>query len=164
MWEDIEKHEKLVSQLVEKIKDEYDKEVEIFMTSADILSLRSQYSKEQIIEEISIRSTLLSYIKTNIIDTNGAIFNDWIRRDGKEGKAIYYLKETDIYILLSENFYVRLLCFITRGHTNINAIRALLALSGSNIRNLISILERVIFDKDMEGFDFNSDFRNMSEE
>lgn len=163
MWEDIEKHEKLVSQLVEKIKDEYDKEVEIFMTSADILSLRSQYSKEQIIEEISIRSTLLSYIKTNIIDTNGAIFNDWIRRDGKEGKAIYYLKEIDIYILLSENFYVRLLCFITRGYTNINAIRALLALSGSNIRNLISILERVIFDRDMEGFDFNSDFRNMSE-
>lgn len=150
-YENVDKHDELVNKLVEKIKKDYVAYQEKNLTKsdlqevADVLNDSDDDLRGNVIDIVAMKFALLSWVKHNIVDTNGHIFRCYITADTIQNIAIYYVDETDLNILLGkENFLADLEIALARNDTY--AIEDLCAISEQNISELmITMLERCMY-------------------
>ena len=156
-YENVDKHDELVNKLVEKIKKDYVAYQEKNLTKsdlqevADVLNDSDDDLKGKVIDIVAMKFTLLSWVKHNIVDTNGHIFRCYITADTIQNIAIYYVDETDLNILLGKaNFLADLEIALARNDTY--AIEDLCAISEQNISELmITRLERCMYKLSLRG-------------
>ena len=156
-YENVDKHDELVNKLVEKIKKDYVAYQEKNLTKsdlqevADVLNDSDDDLKGKVIDIVAMKFTLLSWVKHNIVDTNGHIFRCYITADTIQNIAIYYVDETDLKILLGkENFLTDLEIALARSDTYV--IEDLCTISERNISELmITMFERCMYQLSLRG-------------
>ncbi len=146
--ENIKEHDILVDKFLEKVKQDYQKHFNQFILN---ISLMEQYELEQdtefVLYDIPVNSTVLSWVKTNIIDNNAQMFRRVQYKNNDNNTAIHYVHSDDIKIFMKDDFITRLLTHITVKDNNINSLAWLFSMDHTNISNrLISILERVYIE------------------
>lgn len=156
-YENVDKHDELVNKLVEKIKKDYVAYQEKNLTKldlqevADVLNDSDDDLKSKVIDIVAMKFVLLSWVKHNIVDTNGHIFRCYITADTIQNIAIYYVDETDLKILLGkENFLTDLEIALARSDTYV--IEDLCTISERNISELmITMFERCMYQLSLRG-------------
>ena len=146
--ENIKEHDILVDKFLEKVKQDYQKHFNKFILN---ICLMKKYELEQDTEfvsyDIPVNSTVLSWVKTNIIDNNAQMFRRVQYKNNDNNTAIHYVHSDDIKIFMKDDFITRLLTHITVEDNNINSLAWLFSMDHTNISNrLISILERVYIE------------------
>lgn len=146
--ENIKEHDILVDKFLEKVKQDYQKHFNQFILN---ISLMEQYELEQdtefVLYDIPVNSTVLSWVKTNIIDNNAQMFRRVQYKNNDNNTAIHYVHSDDIKIFMKDDFITRLLTHITVKDNDINSLAWLFSMDHTNISNrLISILERVYIE------------------
>lgn len=146
--ENIKEHDILVDKFLEKVKQDYQKHFNQFILN---ISLMEQYELEQdtefVLYDIPVNSTVLSWVKTNIIDNNAQMFRRVQYKNNDNNTAIHYVHSDDIKIFMKDDFITRLLTHITVKDNDINSLAWLFSTDQTNISNrLISILERVYIE------------------
>lgn len=150
--ENMKKHDIAVDKLLEKIKKDYQKHLNKFIQELACYPQPHLAQDELFISyEIPVISTILSWVKTNIIDNNAQLFRIMINRDCSNGTAVYYVPSEDIEILMQWDFILNLETHILNANCDINKMTWLFTLNETNISNrLISIFERVICNSEEE--------------
>lgn len=149
--ENINKRNKLVDELVQLIKEEWNKQKSNFASEQCIyfdnnfcLSDDGLEQFNDTLDTIAAWSTALVWVKHNVLDNNGAIFRRISQSDG-EGNAIFCVDTEAIEILIvNKDFVKRIIskCFNNWGE--------LYTYCENNIANkIISISDRV-FHKTIE--------------
>lgn len=149
MFESINEHNKLVDKLVAKIKTDYNTAKHSFLISLRGIEL---FDDDKSCDFISIHSTVLSWIKHNIIDNNGQMFRIYSEANIQNDTAIYYVNQDDIEVLLYEieNFIAHLEFYLMNNGNykfNYNNIGSIFCIEERNLHQIISPLERVIWHK-----------------
>lgn len=149
MFESINEHNKLVDKLVAKIKTDYNTAKHFFLISLRGIEL---FDDDKSCDFISIHSTVLSWIKHNIIDNNGQMFRIYSEANIQNDTAIYYVNQDDIEVLLYEieNFIAHLEFYLMNNGNykfNYNNISSIFCIEERNLHQIISPLERVIWHK-----------------
>ena len=152
MLENIKEHEELVKKFIEKVKIDYEKHLDIFIGSISSATTEElEADKEYINYDIPITSTILSWIKTNIIDYGEVLLNAINHDYSETNEAIYYINKEDIEILMESDFITKVEGKILMVRDNINALSELFGITVRNFSNyFISILDRTYYDNHKE--------------
>ena len=155
MLENIKEHEELVKKFIEKVKIDYEKHLDIFIGSISSATTEElEADKEYVNYDIPITSTILSWIKTNIIDYGEILFNTINHNYSETNEAIYYINKEDIEILMESDFITNIEGKILMVGDNINALSELFSITVRNFSNyFISILDRTHYDNHKEDFE-----------
>lgn len=133
----------LVNKLIAKIKSEYESErAQLLMLlnfDADYISKTSTSDLDSIIEYTAYRTTLLSWIRTCILDNNGMMFRAYQQSDGNDN-AVFWVSTDCIHILLGAQNTIQHIG--SRFPANLDGIHSLLTIDETNVDNLlVSVLE-----------------------
>ena len=152
MLENIKEHEELVKKFIEKVKIDYEKHLDIFIVSISSATTEElEADKEYINYDIPITSTILSWIKTNIIDYGEILFNTINHNYSETNEAIYYINKEDIEILMESDFINTVEGKILMVSDNINALSELFSITVRNFSNyFISILDQTYYNNHKE--------------
>lgn len=145
--ENIKEHDILVDKFLEKVKQDYQKHYNQFIQNMTLM----EQDEDFVLYDIPVNSTVLSWVKTNIIDNNAQMFRRVQYKNNDNNTAIHYVHSDDIKIFMKDDFITRLLTHITVKDNNINSLAWLFTLEETNISNrLISIFERATCNSDEE--------------
>lgn len=141
--ENIKEHDILVDKFLEKVKQDYQKHYNQFIQNMTLM----EQDEDFVLYDIPVNSTVLSWVKTNIIDNNAQMFRRVQYKNNDNNTAIHYVHSDDIKIFMKDDFITRLLTHITVKDNDINSLTWLFSMDHTNISNrLISILERVYIE------------------
>jgi hypothetical protein len=141
----------LVDKLISKMSTEYEAErTKLFRllsieSNAESISTASDNDLDSVVEHIAYRTTLLSWIKTCIIDNNGMMFRAYQQSDGNDN-AVFWVSTDCINILLEAS---NLIAHIgSKFSPNLAGIDSLLSITDTNVNTrLVSILEYAVYRK-----------------
>ena len=141
----------LVNKLIAKMRTEYEAErTKLFRllsieSNAESVSTASDNDLDSVIEHIAYRTTLLSWIKTCIIDNNGMMFRAYQQSDGNDN-ALFWVSTDCINILMEAP---NLIAHIgSRFPANLAGLESLLTITDTNVdTRLVSIFEYAVYRK-----------------
>ena len=106
---------------------------------ADYISKTSASDLDFIVEYTAYRTTLLSWIKTCILDNNGMMFRAYQQSDGNDN-AVFWVSTDCVHILLGTQNTIQHIG--SRFPANLDGIDSLLTINETNVDNLlVSVLE-----------------------
>lgn len=132
MFENIEERNKLVDKLVVKVTNDYNNFTDTLLRTRDI-------------EQMAFRTTVLTWVKHNIIDNNGVIFRRIQERNAQGTEALYWVDRETVEILIASkiNFIINVESSLDFKFDNL--VRMFLY-SETNISDiLVSVLDRVVY-------------------
>lgn len=156
--ESINKRNKLVDELIQLIKEEWEKQKFKFVSTQcayfDNDFCLSDDGLEQFnntLDTLAVWSTAMAWVKHNVIDDNGAIFRRISQSDGK-GNAIFWVDTETIKILIANKDFVERIMFKCFSSLNdideFNNLGELYTYCETNIANkIISILDRAYYKR-----------------
>ena len=144
MFENIQEHEELVKKFIEGVKKDYNKHIEQFITSLSIMTKEDlEEDIHYILDDIPLTSTVLSWVKTNIIDYGEIMLNKCQYKDTDKNEAIYYVNKEDLEILMKSNFIRTVEINIIMHYININTLGDLFNITIENFSNyFIDLMDR----------------------
>lgn len=156
--ESIKERNKLVDKLIEVITQEWN-ELKYNFIQECCQTFDSEYLgwdeinedvDDNCLKEIGVKSTVLAWVKSKIIDNNGAIFRRYHMADNNIGKAIFWVDTETIKILLhNKDFIIRILHNAMKDATY-HFYFDFLNYDETRISDaIISVLERVMYHKEM---------------
>lgn len=134
MFENIEKRNKLVDKLVDKVTNDYNNFTDTLLRTRDI-------------EQMAFRTTVLTWVKHNIIDNNGVMFRRIQEGNAQGTKALYWVDRETVEILIASeiNFIINVESSLDFKFDNLGRI---FLYSETNISDiLVSVLDRVAYHK-----------------
>lgn len=132
MFENIEERNKLVDKLVDRVTNDYNNFIDTLLLTRDI-------------EQMAFRTTVLTWVKHNIIDNNGVIFRRIQERNAQGTKALYWVDRETVEILIASkiNFIINVESSLDFKFDNLGRM---FLYSETNISDiLVSVLDRVVY-------------------
>lgn len=134
----------LKKKFIEGVKKDYNNHLEQFITSLSIMTKEDlEEDIQYILDDIPLTSTVLSWVKTNIIDYGEILLNKYRCKDTDKNEAIYYVNKEDLAILMESNFIRTVEINIIMHYININTLGELFNLTIENFSNyFIDLIDR----------------------
>lgn len=132
MFENIEERNKLVDKLVDKVTNDYNSFMDALLITRDI-------------EQMAFCTTVLTWVKHNIIDNNGVIFRRIQEGNARGTEALYWVDRETVEILIASeiNFIINMESSLDFEFDNLGRMFLYSETNVSDI--LVSILDRVAY-------------------
>lgn len=132
MFENIEERNKLVNKLVDKVTNDYNSFIDALLLTRDI-------------EQMAFRTTVLTWVKHNIIDNNGVIFRRIQEGNAQGTEALYWVDRETVEILIASeiNFIINVESSLDFKFDNLGRMFLYSETNVSDI--LVNALDRVVY-------------------
>lgn len=139
MFENIEERNKLVDKLVDKVTNDYNSFIDALLLTRDI-------------EQMAFRTTVLTWVKHNIIDNNGVIFRRIQEGNAQGIEALYWVDKETVEILIASeiNFIINVESSLDFKFDNLGRMFLYSETNVSDI--LVNALDRVVYKQRKKGW------------
>lgn len=142
MWDSCKEHENLVAKLIDKVQSDYNERLSFFKDAIGNTEVEDfRYDTDSMVYDIAVEASVLSWVKANLLETDGKALNQYIMKDSK-GMAIYYVNCEDLEILMSINLIDRIISLVSYDTNDAPTLPLLFRIT---IENFSSILINDIY-------------------
>ena len=144
----IKEHDKLVNKLMHRIEIDYNKFRDDTLSKLSKISIPEE-AKDEVVNNLATRFSVLSYVKQKILDDEGNILKGFGQRVS-EKEAEYFIDTVEFNILINSeiNFCKRLesyvqMVFLDKICNGFESAQVLNTITDVNFGHIVSILEKV---------------------
>ena len=113
VWDSCKEHENLVAKFIDKVQSDYNERLSFFKDAIGNTEVEDfRYDTDSMVYDIAVEASVLSWVKANLLETDGKALNQYIMKD-LEGMAIYYVNCEDLEILMSINLIDRIISLVS---------------------------------------------------